>query len=114
MRDDSAPGQVHQIDRLCLAIGLRRLSTPLPRRNNWHDRIAAQHRFQARFDGSHDRFITLAELVPQAVDMNMIDARQAPKFLVCFEFHPKRRMPIEHPEAVSMSVNWQSGPPPQK
>src|SRR6476661_6164088 len=111
MGNDPAAGQIHEIERFRLPVRFRCLPAPLTGRDNRHDAISAEQRLQASLDRSHDRLIRLAKLVRQSVDVNVIDAREAPKLLVGFELHPERGAPVEHPEAVSMAVDRQLAPP---
>src|SRR3972149_11145650 len=82
MREDAAAGQVHQIKRLGLPLSLRRLSAPLAGGNHRHYGVAAQHWRETSSNGADHRFVRFAELVFEAVHVELINTGEPPEFLV--------------------------------
>ena len=63
---------------------------------------------ETRLDGAHHhRIVRLPELVLQAVDVQVVNARQPPDFLIDREFDTERGAARQHAPAVAVPVNWQ-------
>src|SRR5262249_5324542 len=101
-------GEVEQINGLCAAIGFGGLKTGLAGRDDGEHALAVVQWLKARLDGSHDQIIRLPEFVGNAVDMELVDASEAPEFLIGGKFDAEKGMAVEHAEAVAVAVDGQS------
>src|SRR5437016_381890 len=82
MCHDPAAGKVEHVDRFRAAIRFGCLKAGLSRRDHRQNRKSAEKRLETRLDRSHDRIVALPEFVDDAVDVDLIDARQSPELLI--------------------------------